>query len=58
MNPTLPPPAAEPGTQLGLLFRQVRDAMWMRMERELAAAGHELTFSQYITCLLYTSRCV
>lgn len=22
--------------------------MWARMERELAAAGHELTFSQYI----------
>jgi DNA-binding MarR family transcriptional regulator len=48
MNETLSPPA-EPGPQLGLLFRQVRDAMWMRMERELAAAGHELTFSQYIT---------
>lgn len=37
------------GSSLGLLFRQVRDAMWARMERELAAAGHELTFSQYIT---------
>src|SRR6476620_9329963 len=37
------------GSTLGLLFRQVRDAMWARMERELAAAGHELTFSQYIT---------
>lgn len=36
------------GSSLGLLFRQVRDAMWARMERELAAAGHELTFSQYI----------
>ena len=48
MNLT-PPPPAEPSTQLGLLFRQARDAMWMRMERELAAAGHELTFSQYIT---------
>lgn len=34
---------------LGLLFRQLRDAMWARMERELAAAGHELTFSQFIT---------
>lgn len=33
---------------LGLLFRQLRDAMWARMERELAAAGHDLTFSQYI----------
>ncbi|GAB6196094.1 MarR family winged helix-turn-helix transcriptional regulator [Lysobacter xanthus] len=37
------------GSTLGLLFRQVRDAMWARMERELAAAGHELNFSQYIT---------
>lgn len=37
------------GSSLGLLFRQIRDAMWARMERELVAAGHELTFSQYIT---------
>ena len=36
------------GSALGLLFRQVRDAMWARMERELAAAGHDLTFSQFI----------
>ena len=42
------PPSACSGSTLGLLFRQVRDAMWARMERELAAAGHELTFSQYI----------
>ena len=45
-NPSLP---ACSGSTLGLLFRQVRDAMWARMEHELAAAGHELTFSQYIT---------
>lgn len=37
------------GSSLGLLFRQVRDAMWARMEQELAAAGHELNFSQFIT---------
>lgn len=37
------------GSSLGLMFRQVRDAMWARMERELARVGHELTFSQYIT---------
>lgn len=37
------------GSSLGLLFRQVRDAMWARVEHELAASGHELTFSQYIT---------
>ncbi len=36
------------GSALGLLFRQVRDAMWARMELELAAAGHALTFSQFI----------
>lgn len=36
-------------SSLGLLFRQLRDAMWARMERELVKAGHELTFSQYIT---------
>ena len=35
-------------TTLGLMFRHIRDAMWARMERELQAAGHELTFSQYI----------
>ena len=37
------------GSALGLLFRQVRDAMWARMALELADAGHDLTFSQYIT---------
>lgn len=42
-------PAFCNGSNLGLLFRQVRDAMWAQMERELAAAGHDLNFSQYIT---------
>ena len=37
------------GSSLGLLFRQVRDAMWAQMEAELAANGHDLNFSQYIT---------
>jgi len=37
------------GSSLGLLFRQVRDAMWARIERELAAIGHDLNFSQYVT---------
>ncbi|HOV96608.1 MAG TPA: MarR family transcriptional regulator [Thermomonas sp.] len=37
------------GSALGLLFRQTRDAMRACMERELADAGHELTFSQFIT---------
>ena len=37
------------GSSLGLLFRQVRDAMWARLERELASTGHDLNFSQYIT---------
>ena len=43
------PEQACSGSALGLLFRQARDAMWARMERELAAAGHDLTFSQFIT---------
>lgn len=41
--------ASESGSSLGLLFRQVRDAMWARMANELAQAGHDLSFSQYIT---------
>jgi len=49
MNTPPDTPAVCSGSSLGLLFRQVRDAMWARMERELAAAGHELNFSQYIT---------
>ena len=36
-------------SSLGILFRQVRDAMWARMAEELVRRGHELTFSQYIT---------
>lgn len=44
-TPTLP----NSGTSLGLLFRQLRDAMWARMKLELARAGHDLTFSQYVT---------
>lgn len=42
------PPFACTGSSLGLLFRQVRDGLWAQMEHELAKAGHELTFSQYI----------
>lgn len=45
--PTSPQPCST--SNLGLLFRQVRDAMWAQMERELAQAGHDLTFSQFIT---------
>ena len=37
------------GSALALLFRQVRDAMWARMAKELAHRGHDLTFSQYMT---------
>jgi DNA-binding MarR family transcriptional regulator len=49
-TPSSPATPAEActGSALGLLFRQVRDAMWARMELELAEAGHELTFSQFI----------
>lgn len=41
--------ATHSGSTLGLLVRQVRDALWAQMERELARAGHDLTFSQYVT---------
>ena|SRR5580765_157519 len=37
------------GSSLGLLFRQVRDAMWHAMETELDRLGHDLTFSQFVT---------
>lgn len=43
-NPLLPPES-----NMGLLFRQVRDAMWAEMAREMALAGHELTYSQFMT---------
>jgi DNA-binding MarR family transcriptional regulator len=49
------PHAACSGSSLGLLFRQVRDAMWTRMEHELSVAGHELTFSQYVTLKLLSA---
>lgn len=44
-----PPSQTCSGATLGLLFRQLRDAMWARMAHELDALGHDLTFSQYIT---------
>ena len=49
---TLPPHVQLPictGASLGLLVRQVRDAMRARWERELARAGHDLNFSQFLT---------
>lgn len=46
---TTQPNAACSGSTLGLLIRQVRDNLWARMEDELAKAGHNLTFSQYVT---------
>ena len=49
MNTPAAPIDSCTGSALGLLFRQVRDAMWARMALELADAGHDLTFSQYIT---------
>ena len=48
MSTRLPPGVCN-ASSLGLLFRQARDAMWAQMERELAAAGHALNFSQFIT---------
>lgn len=46
---TTRPCASASGSSLGLLFRQVRDALWTRMADELSSAGHDLSFSQYIT---------
>jgi len=46
---TTRPCASSSGSSLGLLFRQVRDAMWARMADELSKSGHDLSFSQYIT---------
>ena len=46
---TQPPTETCTASSLGILFRQVRDAMWARMEVELAGLGCDLTFSQYIT---------
>ena len=48
MNAHASPAEACRGSALGLLFRPTRDALWARMERELADAGHDLTFSQFI----------
>ncbi len=45
MNPAAAPLEAN----LGLMFRQARDAMWAEMAREMARAGHDLTYSQFIT---------
>lgn len=49
MNTSLPPSSICSGSTLGLLIRQVRDNMRTRWERELANAGHDLTFSQFVT---------
>ena len=43
------PSSHTPETNMGMLFRQVRDAMWADMAREMAAAGHDLTYSQFVT---------
>lgn len=41
--------ASDTASSLGILLRQVRDALWARMALELSRRGHDLTFSQYIT---------
>ena len=46
---TTQPKAASSGSTLGLLVRQVRDNLWGQMELALSRAGHDLTFSQYVT---------
>ena len=42
-------PPYTPESNMGLVFRQVRDAMWAEMAREMAIAGHDLTYSQFMT---------
>lgn len=42
-------PSSPPEANMGMLFRQVRDALWADMAREMAAAGHDLTYSQFVT---------
>ena len=41
--------ASDEAASFGLLLRQVRDLSQAALEGELAASGHELNFSQYIT---------
>lgn len=48
MTPTAPM-SSTCGSSLGLLFRQVRDALRGEVERDLAAHGHDLTLTQFIT---------
>ena len=42
-------PPDDEAASFGILLRQVRDLSRAALEAELAAAGHGLTFSQYIT---------
>lgn len=42
-------PAHDEAASFGILLRQVRDLSRAALEAELAAAGHDLNFSQYIT---------
>ena len=42
----------------GILLRQVRDLSRAALEAELAAAGHDLNFSQYITLKKLAMGCV
>ncbi|RNF85112.1 MarR family winged helix-turn-helix transcriptional regulator [Montanilutibacter psychrotolerans] len=49
MNTQPPVSATCGGSSLALLLREIRAAFWSQMEGELAAAGHDLNFSQYIT---------
>jgi len=48
----MPEIPTQPEANMGLLFRQVRDAMWAEMAREMALAGHDLTYSQFMTIKL------
>lgn len=49
MNTNACAPSQDEAASFGILLRQVRDLSRAALEAELAAAGHDLNFSQYIT---------
>ncbi|SIQ49635.1 MarR family winged helix-turn-helix transcriptional regulator [Solilutibacter tolerans] len=51
-------PQQDEAASFGILLRQVRDLSRTALEAELAAAGHDLSFSQYITLKKVAMGCV
>ena len=50
--------ANDESASFGLMLRQLRDLSRAALEAELAASGHELNFSQYITLKKLAMGCV